>query len=557
MNAPQALALWNGVPGIMSFSMTMGQGIEPSFASMTIPPLRGQAPLDGDLTMIWAGQSIVFRRCRIESIEVNRGPGGEELWTLRIMDRRWWWRKCQRISGFYNVRRGDGDEVDPDTLKRPRELAKLCLEAMLEQRPDVSALPDATFPEITWDYANPAQALSDLCESLGCRVVLTLQDRVRIVRVGEGLELPLRPLMDGGATFDPPDPPGKLVIVTNRTQWQGDFPLEAVGLELDHTVVPVDELSYCPKVGGAKTWRFSDIDHFQDVSDPKARAFAQTSVYRWFRIKSPVTLPGLKDKLDVWRILPLLDRQVERQKMADGRKQALPPWVFGRWWPGFEDGEPATDAFEPDLRNKPKGLYTHGFDLDTETGIVKASRPLIRMTLDTRVATGRLVFPPELWLRIAVNVRDEDTRGWRRMEFERKPGGYIANRATSQFVLKDDLQPQFFHDWKTKRDVANVREIEKAANEYLDGELRKYLPDQSGTITYPGLVRWECDGAIQQVAWSIDDGYPTTRVSRNREELTGTTSYAERRLFARIDRALKEAERPARAKADDGKRMRG
>ena len=65
---------------------------------------------------------------------------------------------------------GDTSKIRPGTEKKPQALATLCLQAMGEDDYDVSALPNDARPEIDWSYQNPAEALQQLCDKLGCRV---------------------------------------------------------------------------------------------------------------------------------------------------------------------------------------------------------------------------------------------------------------------------------------------------------------------------------------------------------------------------------------------------
>lgn len=561
MTPPQAIVRWAGVRGFLSAELTLTQGITPSIATVSIPPQQGKIALDGTLLFTWGRERIELKKCRVDDYEIAYDPEGREYRRLRIMDRRWWWARCQRISGYYNVRRGAG--VDPRTVKRPQELAKLLLEAMGERNADVSKLPNDSFPEVSWDYANPAEELSRLCEGLGCRIVLDIaDDRTKVVKVGEGRLLPPAPAMEGAAVFDPPDPPGKIAIVTDRMQYQVDILLEPVAFDpFDRKIKHILDLSYTPVVGGRKTWAYEDIDHMHNIA-PKYRKWAQQCIYRWFRIRGPLAIPGERRPIphnELWRILPLLSQQVETLTAADGREEPRPAWIYGRWWAGFESHDDEAKRIETDLDNAPKGVFTYGFSLEADTGIVKTSRPLFRHRIDARFPTGRLVFDPVLYLRTAVNIRDVGTRGWRRFEVSRVPPGRIANPDTTEYVKREELVPQTYI--RRARPVglfSNRDEILRSARAYLDTEVKRYEPEDSATITYPGLRLFSLDGAITQTTWSVaDDGRPTTRVSRNREEFVSTASFAERRLFERIHRALAERERIARARAADVGRDRG
>lgn len=560
--AAQGLAFFNGVQSLLGFSFTFGQGITPSVANLTIPPQPGRLLQNGELLLTYGPTRIRFPRCRVDVAEATVDPEGREVWALRILDRRWIWREAGKISGFYNVRRGaPRDGILGGTVKRPQELAKLCLEAMGEKGFDVSALPDDSFPEISWDYENPAEALANLAGLLGCRVVLGLDDRTRIVEVGKGETLKLTPTaLEGALSEDPGDPPGKIVIVGGRTEFQGDFALEPVGLERDGKVVPIGSLSYAPKVAGRKTWEYTDVDHFQDVSNLRDRGLAQQSVFRWYRIKTPFRLPGLKQKFrDLDRILPLLTRQAEIFETADGRKEPRPPWIYGRFWDGGETVKPAETKLERDLENKPRGLYTKGFSLDANLGVVKFSEPVYLCKLDPTLTSGQRVNPAQIVLRVAVNLRDDETRAWIRAEYERKPPGKKADKKSAAYIVADEITAQFWTQWSAPAGVKdNTKQTKKEAADRLEVEVARYDTRTAGAFTYGGFVKISPDGAIAQITWTIDSrGFATTRVSRNREELISTPSFAERRMFERIDRALAEREKPERQKRADAERGRG
>ena len=557
----QGLAFFDGVRSLLGATMTLSLGTSPSICTLTVPPQPGRFLLSGTLTFVYGPVRFAFPNARVDTVDIITGADGTQRWVLRIMDRRWVWRETGQISGFYNVRR-DTNKVVPGTEKRPQELAKLCLEAMGERGYDVSALPNDVFPEIDWDYTNPAEALSRLCDQLGCTVALGLDNRVRIVRLGVGAALPFNGLStEGNVTADPPDPPGELVIVGARDKWQADLALEPVGLDVDGKIKPIGKLSYVPRVRGRKTWRYSDIDHFLDVRNVNARGLAQQSVFKWYRIKTPFTLPGRAERIkELDRILPLLTTQVETVRTDDGREEPRAPWVYGRFWDGFESHEPREKHDnEHDVQNRPQGLYTKGFSLDTDLGIVKFSEPVYLMKLDNTVAAGRQVFPAKLFLRVGVNLRDKKTRAWIRTEYTRRPPGTKTFPTTKRFILREDIQREIWQKHTPPAKLEdNLQETEKAARHYLIAALREYEATQAGSITYAGLIPISPDGAIRQVTWTItEEGFAITRASRNREELLVTPSYEERRLYERLHQVLQERDKPERHRRADLQRRKG
>ena len=576
MSDPQGLVYWGGVGDLISAQMTLSPGISPSTCTLVIPPQdAGKIFQAGPLVFEYGGRSWTFQRCRMDSIVDAVAANGQWTWALTILDRRCWWQECGRISGLYNSRIGDrikkgteeGTEKTPrDTEKTPHELAKLCLDAMNEPRYSLSGLPDAARPEMDWDYTNPAEALAQLCDKLGCMVALGLDDRVYIVRKNRGEPLPSLNPIEGSAMLDPPDPPGKVVIVCGRTRYQRDFELEAVGLDVDGSIRPIDELSYTPLVGGVQTWKgYADLVGFTGLPREGCSSYAQRSVYRWYRVKVPFWLPGTTgqsaqvESLD--RILPLENEQIETWEY-EGKMQARPYWVYGEFDEGRTSGEPLVSPAEPKIDNKPEGLYQKGHSLDVERGIVKFGEQVyiteglegLRPRLDAAVAV-----PAKIHIRVAVNLRDKETGGWEREEVERSPPVSSPAPGLKQYILHEDVVREVYerHGPGPMTVVNNIKEVKKQADHYLDAAMIVYQPKHSASISYPGLLPIVPDGAIHQVTWVVaGNGQATTRASRNREESAIAETYDEKRQRERLKKELRENAKPERQRAVDAKKRK-
>jgi hypothetical protein len=559
-DAPQGMFAYPGVKTVLSGSFTLSHGISPSMATIYMAPQEGWVPKQGPLTISYGSVHLKFEDCVADRLEAQRGPDGLLVWVLHLLDRRWKWRKCGKISGYYNVRRGFGEtaggnklsSIVEETKKTAHELAKLCLEAMGEKGYDVTGLPGVTWPEVAWDYTLPSEALAQLCDKYGCRIVLHLNGRVKIEKTGEGKKLALGATgLDGGIAVDSPEVPDKLVLVTAPVRWQYDFDLEPVGLDVDGSIKLIDELSYRPEKGWAK----SDVPNFNDVADvvkpgtdnakttykTTVRQIAQETVFRWYRIKvkagedddgfKPIKLPPNKEPIDnLDRMLPIHDKQITTRQVGN-RIEPLSAQVWGRFFPGF-DSVSSQIAFLPeagaDLSKVPDAIYTKGFTIDCELGIVRFSEPVF-LYGESKELNDHL--PAEIRLRTAVSLRDKDTRGWIRHEFEREMPGTRRN-TLPQYIQQDDV----FYNVIPQGEASNTEvEAEQAAKHYLDAIERKYQTTDPAGFSYAGFQKIEVDGAIQQVTWSLsDDGYATTRASRNREDSLAIPSYGERRMMERM-----------------------
>ncbi len=560
----QALAYWGGINDLVSASMTYTPGISPNVATLQIPPQNaGKIFSAGPLVWQFGPESWTFQRCRVDSLRIRQTQAGI-VWELSILDRRWIWSECGRISGFYNARQGE--KLKEGTEKKPQELAALCLEAMKERRFDVSALPNDGRPEVDWDYIRPAEALARLCDSLGCVVCLDLDDRVRIRRKFIGRALPKVDARSGDIALSPPDPPGEIAIACARTRFQGDLELEPVGVEADGEVKPIDELSYAQdKKFLPFGWGYADIHHFSGLpDDSKAKALAQESVFRWFRIKTPFRLPGVKKEIkDVRRVLPLESEQVELwTHKATNRQSRRPAWLYGEW----SEDETTRKAIsisnkDANLEEKQQAIWQHGFSIDNELGIIKLSEPCflfaegdVSFEVDgVEHRFGGKQIPPKLFLRTAMSVRDEKNWGWFRKEVKRKFSGRSAAPDHVRYYPHDDVIHELYTDFAggKAKVVDNIKQIKKIANYYLDDHAIEYNPEESASVTYAGLKRLQPDGAVKQVGWSIQGGRGTTQATRNREELTLSVPYHEKRFLERVAQDQIERNKPERQRQDD------
>jgi hypothetical protein len=571
--ANQGIITFAGIRSMpfMQANVVLTHGVGPNVSTIQIPPQGGRLIEGGNLELTYGGRRITLHDCKVDSIDMERGSDGLEVWTLNILDRRWKWRMGE-ISGYYNVRRGEG--IVQNTVKTARELAKLCLEAMGEERFDVAAVPNDQYPEVEWNYEVPAQALGKLCDEIGFRVILRLNNTVAVVKAGEGQRLPRGgAVLRDAATVDPPERPDSLVFVGDRNLWEWDLFLEAVAEEPDGRIVPLNEVSYAPRneelwYDGFK-WAGPDIDYQEDI-DVAFQELAKRSVFRKYRILAGFRVPGASrnywvDVLD--QILPLDTSQLSEETITN-EKRRREPVVWGIW-STEDDGDlnsnevknAAGIKFSADLTRNPEAAYQRGFRIDSATGIIEFNESVFRWHRNPRVIVGPgggvpsatidedFRLPAELRLRIAFGVRNPQNNQWIHEEVRRNsPRKKFGTKP--EYIKRADVQLKAIYNARRERWDLNLGEFEGAAKSYLDEHERRYEVDVPQGMTYVGLEAINLDGAIQQVSWTIDESGTTTKASRNREEPLVAPSYQERRLFQRtaeevkrIDAARAEEER--------------
>ena len=517
---PLGLLSFPGVDQVLSWSFTLSHGITPSAALVEIAPQFGLPAEVGPMVISFGSLALEFDDCVLDSANVRRNQSGMIV-SLSILDRRWRWRYGQ-ISGRYNVRQKNG-RLDPDTEQSPQELATLLLEALDESEFDVSGLPNLPRPEVDWVYANPAQELAALAESLGCRVVIDLAGVISLQVAGTGADLP-----DTGTQrtwnfgIDPPTRPDSLLVVGGPTRFQTMFVLEAVGQETSGEIVPIDDLSYKPEGG----WQNEAWLGFANVKDPGDRAKARETVYRWYRIQGTAPqaaegefqVSGFDGSIDgLWQILPVENGLVDTYTETDGIERPQPPQVAGIFW------DRSLDA-----KNVPSQRpYRGGFSLDTERGIVKFAEAVLQVT-----SAGTSFTPAQLFLTVAHSVKDADTLQEVRQVYERDlPGpGLVTGPAVFR---RDDIaltiSTQYDPNNNPTGTTDNSDEIDAEAENHLDAAEAAFETVETDFVEYAGLVAIDPDGAISQVQWSGGPGGTVTRASRNSEFSLAVPGWSERR----------------------------
>ncbi len=540
---PQGSFYWPGIETFISGQFTFTHGVEPSLAVVYIAPQQAFLPAVGTLSVFFEG-SIEFPDCLLDYISIERDSSGKIVWGLHVKDRRVWWLECGWVSGYYNYRLGEsGSTIVPETEMQPQELAELCFEAMGEGAFDISALPNLDFPATEWDAKVAAQALLDIVDPAGCRVVLRFDNSVVLAKTGEGAELPMGQYVAGSISFDPPNYPSSIRAFGAKTVVQYDFPLRAMALEKDGSVVPLDEVSYAPTDGWESV---GDPIWFSDIVDEDDRALAVKSVYKYYGIdpEAGIAFPGvdpdnpagefINSDFDVQRIILLDEQLTKTPETADDPDKALPAWIYGVYYNAKSIAGNSTDFVDGsiDEADVSKGYFDGHFTLDKDRHLVIFEDSVYQF--DDADAT---IAPAELRLRTSCQVRS--SQNFAPLRYSRTadtPGAQLATEEKA--IVRDDIGLEIIYSESGSDD--NLTEINDALTYYLAGELQKYQLLDPATFTYPGL-RFDIqpDGAVQQIQWIVDgEGKATTVISRNREDLTVAQSYSAQKQKAQIKAAL-------------------
>lgn len=604
MPPPRGLMVWPGIEQIEAGHFALLQGITPSVATLEILPQDPSTiPIDGTLSITFGDVEIDFPDCRIDRASFEYSPSGF-VWRLSIWDRRWKWQfggPAGPISGNYNQRFSTIQpapqdfqlgsfqlgSIDPVTRRTPQQLAAALLLVMGETGFDVSQLPNTALPEVNWERDNPAQELQRLCDELGCRVVLGLDNLVRVCATGLGADLPTEDIEHESDVLDPPEIPDSIMVVGGKDRYQADFLLEAVGLDVDGTIKPIGQLSYAPdkkdktglggfgslldfwdsEVGFREISGWEQEDIVPPLTPPRIakvyllgdnsnqvnpRYLARQSVWRWWRIsvengsaddrKKPPAIPGLGSIAGsrikaLWQILPLEDVQI--LGWYDNTNNFVPyeAKVYGRYfspaWNGLLGvGPPIQDA---QFNFTVNTAVACEYQVDKERGIVMFDEPLVFIKADNTAVQ------PFLYLRCTVSVRDFDTYAF--IEYQRTRNlsdslglGTGSHNTGSRIIKRPEIirqvVPQYDQKFKATAIFSTDSVNDAEADQAIDAALLEYQVKTPQVCNYMGIVPISPDGAITQVEWSVGPQGATTRAARNTEVNYAIPPFRERALAA-------------------------
>ncbi|HUS40749.1 MAG TPA: hypothetical protein VMX74_14955 [Pirellulales bacterium] len=540
----QATIEYPGIQQVHSASITLSHGITSSLFLLNVAPQEQQIALSGDLVLRFGTRTIAFRDCRVDQASMQFDQSGQLL-SLTIADRRIDWAGGA-VFGRYNVRHVNGQIYqEPDgpfnaishPERSPAELAGLLLTALGEQNFDVSALESFSEarPPANWIGGPPARYLGELVAQFACRVVLGLDNRVRIVREGEGEQLPFEDV----ELFFPAiskDKGRKYGVMWGPTRWQVDILLEPVGLDFDDQVKPVSELSYRPD----NDWEsvgpltLDDYDgHNCDLSK------SMLSVYRWWRpnVDPPTTYGGVK--IEHISQIVLTGHRVEMEKV-DGVKHPKRAFLWGEFFredimdsSGDPNDTPTSDCSDLISPQIPS--------IDSALGLVRVAKPLTDVADD-----GRIRFPV-VYMRCAMYLRDPDTGAL--IRGIHPPGAAPVDttadnlKALKEQGLLDGRNMYTLHEEISRayidypapppagNEKDNIAKVTEESNYYRDALVAANSPEVlSGSARYAGWLHVELDGAIQSVTWSLSISGASTFVQRNEDKGSLTMApYQDRR----------------------------
>lgn len=158
------------------------------------------------------------------------------------------------------------------------------------------------------------------------------------------------------------------------------------------------------------------------------------------------------------------------------------------------------------------------FELDQKLGLVKFSSPVYLVKAVEDGEDPSSIQWPELALRCAIRVKNKGTGNWIRCEreIEVEP----SSPAKEIVIRVNELNVYYELDGTSNLDIVTQTLDDIIWKYYRENFL--YNQTQSFTATYAKWFKFELDGAIQSITWSMGDGGAKMAISRNIDTGTDT-----------------------------------
>jgi len=541
----QGVAFYPGVIQVRRCRYTMTHGDTPDVAILEILPQQAASIAKrGNLTLQFGFTTITLQDCRVDFGTLYTSSQGQIV-ELHILDRRWKWR-FGRIVGAWNLRQEDGT-LDTNTEKTPQELATMLLDAMGESGYDVSQLPNTGRPTVDWDCATPAHELSRLCDDRGCRIALGLDNVVRLVPLGSGAALPVGGVRTLAHGLNAAEAPNQVRLCGAEVLFDSKIELEAVGEDVDGSIVPIDSLTYKPNPGGWESIKSIPKDVLTDAATTQQRALARKTVWKWWRVKQQAdgtqNVPGYSGSVtSIAQILPLAARRNTVYTDSDGNIRLAPAFIEGTFVIESEPGT-APASGTPNTTNTAAGTtYDGEFTIDRKLGIIKFPKAM-RQYNDATTQYD----PASLYLTTTYHVTDASTN--QKVRFERWQTVDPTVNTKPEIIRREEVQVLVTASYDSSNTVTgttdNQAAMESLADDYISAYATKYQHVESFRAEYQGLIPIALDGATRQVTWVVDmNRGANTWASYNSEFELGVLRYHHKR------RRVRNRERSRRENAE-------
>lgn len=564
-----------GIDNPLEGSYVCAHGREPGRCVIRAP-IENQNPAPvGDLVIVQNGQQVLrVRDMRLVNADNTSNEGGNTV-EYTLLDRRCFWGYGEVYIDDAMTRSG----VESNSATYANQFAQdVLLPAMGEQSFDVSLLPNEELNYRSFNYlqgaftpsnrgrglngANPSALLEELADKYSMRLVYDpLSDTVAIRNPGQGAGLPQHVSLRDVVTTRVGQPiPSGIRVLGEYVRFQSYLPLEAVGIEEDGSIVPIDQLTYTPSSGWEKQGEyFHSLDN-----DRKKKLLALQSVYRWYRVKRDFERPieinvdGLSFSFNsAYNILDLdgdlyKNSEGKGAKNADGSTMETEAFIRGTYW-YLDDQDQAAGRRNVTTEDDPDEKFKLDFSLDSKNMIVKFGRQVFQVGDDEDGFSRK---PAELYLYASYHLRVPSPSANGQSFLAKAVFSYLQELQPDTPRSKVDIvrDPEGDLQYWVARpaDTAPDQHVSSWTSNLSDDGLigkaqtlavkhaERYAPQDTAEATYNALLPVQLDGAIQSVTWSFGSDGAMTQVSRNTEPDYILTKHKDRVEVGKIKRKVRE-----------------
>ena len=449
---------------------SVSQGVTPGSGTLTFADTTLSIPKTG--TLIFSDD--FNPNCQMNGMyavnpRIEEDAASGRKLVVTIYDRRWTW-KWSWVVMRTNTPDETGAPVQTMTLTA---LLQFLMTHLNESNYILTGIP-AVYPEVNWEFENPATALQELLDKFGLSCGFdpsSNNGRITIAHKNYSRSMPSGDYESRSLSNSNDILPDEIILCGNRKIKQITFAaLIPVGEDTDGTIVPIADLSYAPA-----DWGKELIACFTNLSTLQERELAEKCVFKWYQINwSSYTRAA---------VLPLLN-EVSEITTVDGLDQHDKPYILAAKtiWDGTE------------FKNISKARINDGYSIDKKTGIVKFTTQKVVAASEGAVAGD--FSAPDMDLVAAYEEKaggdETDFIYWSRAI----SGGTVALPVT--FI--DSSITGYYIDGALQNSAA----LGTYANNRLDELEAMYVSTLPEMRIYPGIWYGGAYGMIRMINLSVD-----------------------------------------------------
>ena len=294
--------------------------------------------------------------------------------------------------------------------------------------------------------------------------------------------------------------------------------LEAVGVDPDQDILPIDELDALGAVD-LTSWTNCAPDWFPELPEADAMR-ARRSVFKWYAVMSvwpdaPLVQiedgPSFDSAVGAERLLPLEEQLLEHPSSLLSRPYKA--YVIGDLWQGDLSGLTVEDATE-----------TESFVLDCSRGIVYFDTPVMK------VDTAEVPSQAEISLVCTFRIRNEDNNEYHRYRYSVDTGTNADADAGEDVVIVPDKYLWYRYDIDTEEWEDNLSDIKEQAEQMAECYLQSFANIPQGEQEWVGLIPFPVQGNIHMMRWLVAANRCLTYGYKNVESALIAPVHHERRM---------------------------